>query len=107
MSIPARSEDGGFLWPMQYGEPPLKTESAEAPVLKQHEQDKLIEVNEGRVEILDLSDKKQLDRYRGIVAMVARGWATLSAEERQWVPENRNWVIFIRYLLLYQTPDTR
>lgn len=104
---PISTNSGSYLWPMGLNQPPLRTDKPEVPLLKQEEIDALNEVNEARVEILDLSKQDELTRYRGIIALITRGWAQLSAEERQWVPENKNWVVFIRYFLVFQTPNVR
>lgn len=53
------------------------------------------------VDILDLSNKGDLEKYRQICQVVGNGIATISAEERVYDEDKKNWRVFIRWVLNY------
>jgi hypothetical protein len=52
---------------------------------------------EVRVDILELNKKEDLKRYNEIMQVVGNGFADISAEERVYDPEIKNWRIFLRW----------
>ena len=50
-----------------------------------------------RVDVLDLSDDEQYNRYLRIWDAVGYGVATVADEERRWVESKENWLVFIRW----------
>lgn len=53
------------------------------------------------IELLDLSDKKQLARYRTICQVVANGYGQISKEDMQYDPKKKNWRVFVRWLEIF------
>jgi len=53
------------------------------------------------VEILDMSDEKDLKRMEAVYSMYANGTAMISSEDRQWIPEDKTWKVFLRWADLY------
>jgi len=60
-----------------------------------------VEVLDAKVRVFDLSDTKQLAEYEAICDKVAKGLFLMSREEMEWVPENKNWMVMIRFLPRY------
>ena len=60
-----------------------------------------IEVLDAKVRIFDLSDPIQLAESEAIYDKIAKGLFLLSREEMEWVPENKNWMLFLRFLPRY------
>lgn len=56
---------------------------------------------EPHVWILDLSKTEDLDDYRAVYQLVTNGSAIISAEERQYDAEAKNWRIFLRWALVF------
>lgn len=60
------------------------------------------------VAIYDLSDVKQLSQYEKVMQLCAQRFAAVSAEERVYDPESKNWRIFLRWCEYYSyVPKTR
>lgn len=59
------------------------------------------------VEILDMSDEKDRERMEQIYSMYANGTAMVSSEDRQWIPEDKTWRVFLRWADLYMYNPTR
>ena len=53
------------------------------------------------VEILDMSDEEDRKKMAIIYQMMVNGFATISVEERQWVPEEKTWRVFLRWADVY------
>jgi len=53
------------------------------------------------VEILDMSDEKDRKRMADIYTMYSNGHAVISAEDREYDPETKNWRVFLRWADLY------
>lgn len=53
------------------------------------------------VDIFQLNDEEQLEKYRKIVQMVANGYAQISREEQQYDQTIGSWRVFIRWLELF------
>ena len=61
---------------------------------------------EPHVWILDLSVKEDLEDYRSVYQLVTNGSAVISAEERQYDKDIKNWRIFLRWALMFtHMPD--
>ena len=56
---------------------------------------------EPHVWILDLSLKEDLEDYRSVYQLVTNGAAVISAEERQYDQDSKNWRIFLRWALVF------
>lgn len=56
---------------------------------------------EPHVWILDLSKQEDLDDYRSVYQLVTNGSAIISAEERQYDADAKNWRIFLRWALVF------
>lgn len=57
------------------------------------------------IEILELWDTKQLERYREICQVVANGFGAVSKEDTQYDNSKKNWRVFIRWLEYYTTVE--
>ena len=51
--------------------------------------------------ILDLSNEKDLRDYQDVYQLVVNNAAVISAEERQYDPDKKNWRVFLRWALVY------
>ena len=56
---------------------------------------------EPHIWILNLSVKEDLEDYRSVYQLVTNGSAVISAEERQYDKELKNWRIFLRWALMF------
>src|ERR1035437_4784661 len=52
---------------------------------------------EPHVFILNLADKQDLIDYQGVMTLVANGYAVISAEERVYDNDVKNWRVFLRW----------
>lgn len=62
------------------------------------------------VRIFDLSKVSDLSEYEAVCQRISRKQATLSSEDRQWVPEKRTWFVLVRWgepFLEMQKGDSR
>ncbi len=59
------------------------------------------------VHCLNLADPKDLEYYGQISQMVGNGFAQISFEERQFVAENKSWLVLIRWMLHYAYMPTQ
>lgn len=69
-----------------------------------------VQVWDVRVRIFDLSKVGDLAEYEAICQRISRKQATLSTEDRQWVPEKRTWFVLVRWgepFLEMQKGDSR
>jgi hypothetical protein len=57
------------------------------------------------VDVLELWDKKQLDRYRDICQVVANGFGAISKEDMQYDEQKKGWRVFIRWLEFFTTVE--
>jgi hypothetical protein len=53
------------------------------------------------VEILDMAVEEDRKRMEDIYTTVANGHAIISAEEREYDPDKKNWRVFLRWADLY------
>ena len=53
------------------------------------------------VEILDLSDEKQLERYQKVCQMIANAFGKISQERIEYDDKKKNWRVFIRWLEMF------
>lgn len=68
------------------------------PFIKSTDTRQPVEVLDAHVRIFDLSDKKDLKEYTEVMDMVAKGRCLFSAEDRQWDPEKKTFIVFLRWL---------
>lgn len=82
---------------------PFRTNGTAAPSLKHDDpQSKQpILVQDAKVRIFDLADKEQLLAYEQVWFRIGRNQFKFSAEERQFLPDVKNWRILLRYSELY------
>lgn len=52
-------------------------------------------------DVFDMSDEEDRDYYAKVWQMAANGYALISADERQWVPEKKSWCVFLRWATPY------
>jgi hypothetical protein len=53
-----------------------------------------------------LWDTAEKEKYERVCTKISMGLAKLSDEDKQFVPEHKNWVVYIRYLdVIYTTPE--
>lgn len=78
-----------------YNVPHLKERDPEAKRPK--------EAAKAHVDILDMSDEKERERYRDITQVVVNGYGAISFEDRQYDPEKKTWLVFVRWYELYCT----
>lgn len=50
------------------------------------------------VNVLDLSNEQDLQFYQQVSQLATNGYAVISVEEREWVPENKSWSVLLRWL---------
>jgi len=97
---PHRLKDKNFVLPGWDG---LPFRGSTIPFLKEddpaHKQPQVS--YEPHVWILDLSKQEDLDDYRAVYQLVTNGSAIISAEERQYDSEAKNWRIFLRWALVF------
>jgi len=49
---------------------------------------------------------EEKEKYERVCTRISMGLAKLSDEDKQYVPEHKNWVVYIRYLdVIYTTPE--
>ncbi len=62
-------------------------------------------IRRGTVEIyvFDMNIEDQMKAYANLQSDYARGRIDVSMEQVQWVPENKNWKIFLRIIRFYLT----
>ena len=53
--------------------------------------------SEAHVTVYDLSNPEHLEHYQKVWQLIANGTAMLSAEERVYDPEIKNWRVFMRW----------
>jgi len=56
-------------------------------------------IRKARVDVLNLSDDSEFERYQKIWDAVGIGVATVVEEERHWVEASSNWKVFIRWYI--------
>lgn len=52
-----------------------------------------------RVDVFDLSDEKDMEKYNRIWEAVGHGLVRVAVEDRQWMPDVKNWKVFIRWFI--------
>jgi len=72
------------------------------PMLKEHEAEKLVEVMDAKIEVLDMSKEDERKRLESIWDRAAKGLAIVAEHEKQWSSEKNTWFVFIRYGFLYK-----
>jgi len=80
---------------------PFRGKSAQPPMLKNDETDKLTEVWDCRVRVFNTGNKDDMQVYTKICDSVAKRICEISVEERQWIPEKQEWKIFLRWIEKY------
>lgn len=78
----------------------IRSNSPGIPLLKKDEINKLRQTFDVRVEIFNLSNKEELNRYNIVWDGIAKGIYVLSKEDMQWIPEEKNWRVFLRYAIV-------
>ncbi len=56
---------------------------------------------EPHIWVLDLSKPEDLEDYRSVYQLVTNGMAVISAEEREYDPDIKNWRVFFRWALVF------
>lgn len=80
---------------------PFRSNGTTAPNIKSDDPVQPVLVQDAKVKIFDLSDAEHLREYERIWFEIGRGRYKFSAEERQFLPELKNWRVLIRYSELY------
>jgi hypothetical protein len=82
---------------------PFRTNGTAPPNLKNDDPQakQPILVQDAKVRIFDLADKEQLLAYEQVWFKIGRQVYKFSAEERQFLPDVKNWRILLRYSELY------
>ena len=58
--------------------------------------------------IFRLSDEKDLKDYTAVWDSVVSGMAQIGIEERQYIPEEKTWIVLLRWVeLFYKEPDKK
>jgi hypothetical protein len=60
-----------------------------------------------RVDLFDLSDTKDLKKYREICQMVGNGYAQISKEDLKYDEQKKCWRVFIRWMELFTFDPAR
>jgi hypothetical protein len=104
-SSPAVKLGDRYVWPRGLNGLPLRTVNDSVPLIKSEELDYVLrEAAEGHVDIFDLNDPEQFDKYRNLIRLCAIGWAETSFIERRWVESTGSWKVYIEYVLYYHEP---
>lgn len=80
---------------------PFRSNGTAPPNLKADDPRQPILVQDAKVRIFDLSDPEHLAQYEQIWFKIGRGQYKCSAEERQFIPELKNWRVLLRYAEFY------
>lgn len=86
------------------GGPPTRV--ANPSLVKPQEAANFIESVSATARVFDLSQKQDLIDYNTVIDAVAKGLAQLSSEEREFVAEKSNWVIFLRWQAIVKCPES-
>lgn len=85
---------------------PFRCKSVKPPDIKVGDPKQPKIVDDAKVSLFDFTKPDDLKKYTEILDLVAKGRAVLSVEERQWVPEEKSWRVFLRWGLHYwELPD--
>lgn len=103
-NIPTFLQDQIPLTADPFGGPPVQV--ANPSMIKPQEAAAFIEFTTAFAKVFDLSKPQDLIDYNTVIDGVAKGFAQLSSEERQFITEKQNWVIFLRWQSTTKCPES-
>lgn len=95
-----RQENGYYIFKGMNGIP-FRSKRPEAPHIKANDPIQPTIVVDMHARVFDLSIPEDLQAYIAVWNAVSKGWYTPPLEERQWVPEQKNWKVFMRWGVRY------